>query len=186
MGNIVNLAGHKFGKLTYIESIGKGPKGFIWLCQCECGETTETPTNHRFVKKSCGCLGTGRTGEYKTTGLITCKIHGKVSEVVMSHKKWPICRLCWNIERNNKQAKQKRRSVEYAGGCCQLCGYDTYDGALEFHHLDPSKKDFQVNMTLRTWKTIKEEIDKCILLCANCHREVHAGLRSVNDVRNDE
>jgi len=81
------------------------------------------------------------------------------------------------------KAVQKRRekvrlmAVSYKGGCCQICGYDRCIEALEFHHLDPTQKDFGISYKgyTRSWEKVKEEANKCILLCANCHREVHAG-----------
>jgi predicted HNH restriction endonuclease len=80
-------------------------------------------------------------------------------------------------------AVQKRRekvrlmAVSYKGGRCQVCGYERCIEALEFHHLDPSQKDFGISYKgyTRSWEKVKEEIAKCILLCANCHREAHAG-----------
>jgi len=70
-------------------------------------------------------------------------------------------------------------SLEHKGKCCQICGYSRCPEALEFHHLDNSSKDFGISNKgyTRSWKKIKEELDKCILLCANCHREIHAGLQ---------
>lgn len=69
----------------------------------------------------------------------------------------------------------KRKAVEYKGGKCARCGYNKYIGALEFHHTNPKQKDFSVGAGghSRAWEKVKEELDKCILLCANCHREVH-------------
>ena len=66
-------------------------------------------------------------------------------------------------------------AVEYKGGCCSICGYDGCIEALEFHHIDPSEKDFGISSKgyTRSWERVKEEIDRCVLLCANCHREVH-------------
>jgi hypothetical protein len=66
-------------------------------------------------------------------------------------------------------------SVEYKGGKCSSCGYNKCIAALEFHHLDPSKKDFSISSSgnTRSWNKVKEELDKCVLLCSNCHREVH-------------
>ncbi len=58
-----------------------------------------------------------------------------------------------------------------------LCGYNKCKSALEYHHLDPSKKEFQLSKARsRSIDKIKQEIKKCVLLCANCHREVHAGI----------
>ena len=78
------------------------------------------------------------------------------------------------LRRNNL----KKMAIEYKGGCCQECGYDKAKTALEFHHLDPKKKDFGISSKghTRSWEKIKEELDKCILLCSNCHREIHEGL----------
>jgi hypothetical protein len=70
--------------------------------------------------------------------------------------------------------RQKRRAVEYLGGECQLCGYDRCIRALAFHHLDPTRKDFAVSHVTYKWERIREEVDKCILVCTNCHAELHA------------
>lgn len=69
-------------------------------------------------------------------------------------------------------------SLEYKGSKCERCGYNRCMEALEFHHIDPTKKDFNVSSRghTRSWKRVKEELDKCVLLCANCHRELHTEL----------
>lgn len=67
--------------------------------------------------------------------------------------------------------------VEYKGGKCCICGYQKCIGALDLHHRNENEKEFGLSargMT-RSWEKIKEEADKCVLLCANCHREIHAG-----------
>jgi len=70
-------------------------------------------------------------------------------------------------------------AIDHLGGQCSRCGYDRCGEALEFHHPDPSQKDFGISNRgyTRSWKAIREEIEKYVLLCANCHREVHAGLQ---------
>lgn len=70
----------------------------------------------------------------------------------------------------------KKRLIEYKGGKCQICGYNKCQDALEFHHLDPSKKDYNVSGGTKSFNTLKSEVDKCILVCANCHREIHSGI----------
>ncbi len=71
----------------------------------------------------------------------------------------------------------KKRFVDYLGGCCQLCGYDKYQGALEFHHKDPTQKDFHLSDNYsKPWEVVVKELDKCALLCSNCHKEVHGGI----------
>lgn len=74
--------------------------------------------------------------------------------------------------------KQKIKAVEYKGGKCVICGYNKCYEALHFHHLDPTKKDFGISKSGNTfiWDKLKEELDKCVCLCANCHAEVHAGI----------
>lgn len=69
----------------------------------------------------------------------------------------------------------KKWAVEYKGGKCERCGYNKCIVALDFHHLDPSQKDFTIsNRNVDwDWEVVKQEVDKCILLCANCHRELH-------------
>ena len=82
------------------------------------------------------------------------------------------------------KAVQKRRervrlmAVSYKGGRCQVCGYDRCVEALEFHRLDPTRKDFGISSKgyTRSWEKVRAEIDKCLLLCANCHREAHANM----------
>jgi 5-methylcytosine-specific restriction endonuclease McrA len=69
----------------------------------------------------------------------------------------------------------KESAVSYKGGCCQLCGYKRCISALHFHHINPHEKDFNISEK-SNWYDISHEIDKCILLCANCHAEVHAGM----------
>ena len=67
--------------------------------------------------------------------------------------------------------------IERAGGKCAICGYDRCIRALEFHHTNPDEKDFGISRTLtKNINTLKEEADKCILLCSNCHAEEHQRL----------
>lgn len=70
--------------------------------------------------------------------------------------------------------KLKLDAVAYKGGKCERCGYDKCNGAMTFHHTDPSIKDADWNrMRKWSWEKIKAELDKCEMLCANCHHEEH-------------
>jgi len=75
--------------------------------------------------------------------------------------------------------KQHRRNkkilaVLYKGGACERCGYKKSISAMDFHHRDPKEKDFAISRnTNLAWKRVKAELDKCMLVCANCHRELH-------------
>ena len=84
-------------------------------------------------------------------------------------------KVCNSCMVNRRRFKIKEKAVDYKGGCCEECGYSKCLQALDFHHLDQTKKDFVISGAhARSWQAIKEELDKCRLLCANCHREVHA------------
>ena len=79
---------------------------------------------------------------------------------------------------SKRRRKVKAMSIEYKGGKCQACGYDRCQAALELHHLDKSNKEFGIGDKgyTRSWDKVKTELDKCILLCANCHREIESGI----------
>lgn len=80
------------------------------------------------------------------------------------------------VARRRKELRAK--ALEYKGGKCSVCAYNKSARALGFHHLNPAKKDFGLSskgMT-RSWDRLKAELDKCVLLCANCHMEVHDGI----------
>lgn len=74
----------------------------------------------------------------------------------------------------NNRHNRKIKAVEYKGGQCEFCGYSRCLRALEFHHKDPTKKDFQISANPNiSWENMKIELDKCLLLCSNCHAEEH-------------
>ncbi len=75
----------------------------------------------------------------------------------------------------------KQKSLLYKGNKCLFCGYNKYNGALEFHHINSKTKIFGIGQKgyTRSWESVKNELDKCVLVCSNCHKEVHAGIRSV-------
>lgn len=80
------------------------------------------------------------------------------------------------IKAVHKRRKRVREmAVEYKGGMCARCGYNRCAEALEFHHTDLTKKDFGISARgyTRSWERVKKELDKCVMLCANCHREIH-------------
>lgn len=84
------------------------------------------------------------------------------------------CKTCLNTQVKLKQRDLKQEYVEYMGNCCTSCGYNKCLGALEFHHLDPNEKDFEISKSrYKSKDEVKKELDKCILLCSNCHKEAH-------------
>jgi len=91
-------------------------------------------------------------------------------------------RHCNSCLSNRRRFKKKRKAIEYKGGKCIVCGYSRCARALAFHHLDPLTKSFSISSNHgRKWATIQEELDKCVLLCQNCHAEVHEGIIDLDD-----
>ncbi|HAG27313.1 TPA: hypothetical protein DCG61_00805 [Patescibacteria group bacterium] len=80
-----------------------------------------------------------------------------------------------------KRKTIKERALQQLGGQCIYCGYSKYQGALEFHHKVATTKEFGIGQKghSRSWSKVLDELEKCILVCSNCHKEVHAGLRSI-------
>lgn len=84
------------------------------------------------------------------------------------------------VKKWRKNTKQKM--VESMGGKCQCCGYNRCNDALDLHHVNPLEKEFSFGSIIakpKKWDKITEELKKCILLCSNCHREIHANLISL-------
>jgi len=79
----------------------------------------------------------------------------------------------------------KDRMVAAMGGCCQICGYNKSTSALEFHHVNPDEKEnafgeFRANN--KRWLLLIEELRKCVMLCSNCHKEIHDGTTVLPEV----
>lgn len=87
----------------------------------------------------------------------------------------PFRRKYLNFRIAEQRRKLKLKAIEYKGGKCVRCGYDRCPAAMVFHHPDPNEKDFGIasNGKTRSFDKMKEELDKCVLLCMICHAEVH-------------
>lgn len=90
-------------------------------------------------------------------------------------KSFRVCNDCTNQKYIQRWIRLKLEAIEYLGGKCVKCDYNKFYGALEFHHKDPSGKDGDWNQ-IKKWSKEKriQELDKCLLLCSNCHKEIHA------------
>lgn len=83
-------------------------------------------------------------------------------------------------EQKNSYAKsshhrRKALGIAYLGGVCSVCGIKDDPCIYDFHHKDPAQKEYTITQRIR-WKSfdkIKRELDKCILVCSNCHRKLH-------------
>ncbi|MEK6850522.1 MAG: hypothetical protein AABX85_03025 [Nanoarchaeota archaeon] len=84
---------------------------------------------------------------------------------------------------SDRRRKIRFMALQHAGGKCIRCGYNKCPEVLEFHHKNPSEKKFGIgqNGLTRSWEKVKEEIKKCNLLCANCHREQHVEERQTKE-----
>ena len=107
----------------------------------------------------------------------------RLSKVIKHDKKKKFS----NTEAVESWRKRKKKAlVEYKGGKCQCCGYSKCIEALEFHHLDPNIKSFTISGKSKSFNSLKSEVDKCILVCSNCHKEIHAGLINIDTIINQK
>jgi len=85
-----------------------------------------------------------------------------------------ICKKCRNTEDLEKKRQYKQEAIDYLGGKCKVCGYDKCNQALEFHHLEMDEKSKEYE-SMKNWsfERKREELNKCILICCRCHREIH-------------
>lgn len=101
-------------------------------------------------------------------------------ENTYSHRKGnkiSYCKDCHNQYTVERLQKQKEKAVEYKGGACQICGYCLCVDALDFHHIDHTQKGFTISKHKgRDFKNLIPELDKCLLVCCRCHREIHSGV----------
>lgn len=73
-----------------------------------------------------------------------------------------------------RNRERKLMGIEYLGSKCQRCNGEFHPAIFEFHHKDPAEKEFSPSQALQqSWENFKMELDKCELLCANCHRMTH-------------
>lgn len=123
---------------------------------------------------------------HRTTVSAICKKIG-IEPIILKNHTCIVCSrsLGENLDNRTKcntcvtrlrRLRIKKKSVEYKGGACERCGYDKHLAALEFHHLDPTEKDFTITTSKHShsWVKIQAELDKCILLCSNCHGIEHS------------
>lgn len=184
----INRVGEHYGhwiikELDLEES--KKSKRITWKCECDCGcGTTKSLRWDALIQvKIGGCKNMTSSTEH---------ICPKCNKKFFMKKNATTRKFCYDCmpETGHSGAQYrkfyKQWGVEYKGSKCQCCGYNNCLDALEFHHLNPNEKDFNIsdrNLTY-DWEKIKNELDKCILVCANCHREIHAGIKQIKEVKN--
>ena len=179
-GRVYNCQKQEDAKIKYskgfkIIRITKNQKTKVFLVhRLVAGLFLENPLNYRFV-----IFKDGNKNNCNATNLLwSPTLHNLSEEEQLKHLR----------KRNVKKVLDRRKrikeqAVEYKGGSCIICGYNRCISALEFHHLNPIEKDFSISEKYTiNWKEIKLELDKCILVCANCHREIEAGLINLEKI----
>ena len=135
-----------------------------------------------------GVNGVKENGQYKfcpkcETVLPINEYYNKSTKKYIKINGFGYCKSCINKSTVERQRRLKQQCIDYKGGSCAICGYDKYPGALEFHHVNPKDKDFTISrFKNRKFELIKDELDKCVLLCSNCHKEVEGGVKKVGPV----
>jgi transposase-like protein len=119
----------------------------------------------------------GTRGKDPDRKVMTCARHGDTLFWLETRGTYR-CLRCRSEAVARRRRKLKEILVADAGGCCSVCGYDRYIGALQFHHRDGAAKDFGLadRGLTRSLEAVRTEASKCILLCANCHSEVEGGI----------
>ena len=155
-------------KKTLISLLGKGYK--VNHIGVELGKSNSTV---RYWLKKHGLKASGGVPGQTCN---TCDKH-KSFDSFRFHKArdkyYKKCKACENKTALLYRRETKEKMVVYKGGKCEKCGYNKSLNALEFHHVNPDEKDTRLNSVKNFTSKIREELDKCQLLCANCHREVH-------------
>jgi hypothetical protein len=110
-----------------------------------------------------------------------CHRHGETEFAIVGSEHLARCKACRAEAVARRRRRVKEILVEEAGGSCHLCGYDRCIAALHFHHRDPSTKTFGVAARgiTRAIEQVRAEVEKCVLLCSNCHAEVEAGVATL-------
>lgn len=182
MPKALDLTNKIFGNLKAISKAPSKSGKTYWKCECLlCGNIKDIQTSHLTsgASQSCGCqqIIFGKASIEKKCILCGEKFTANV----------PNRQYCYDCSPSGlkpsdalrfKKRKLKHILITYKGGKCQLCGYDKCEGALQFHHRNPEEKEFgladiNLNDSNFSLKNLLTEVDKCDLLCANCHAEQH-------------
>lgn len=123
------------------------------------------------------CLECSPFGKRNTKKLILndkCMCKKCDREFVYNRKRGDSRNLCASCKTAIRREKTKKEAVDFLGGKCIICGYNKYPQAIVFHHKDPKQKEYSISEhNGRSFKTIKKEVEKCVLMCIRCHIEWH-------------
>jgi hypothetical protein len=109
--------------------------------------------------------------------MLVCRRHGRSLFQVDGRGTFR-CLKCRGEAVIRRRRRVKELLVKEAGGACEICGYDRYLGALQFHHRDPAEKSFGLSEGgfTKSLEKLRLEARKCVLLCSNCHAETEGGI----------
>lgn len=181
----LDLTNKEFGYLKALKRAPNRGKKTYWTCVCTlCGRKKDIQTCHLTSGeiKSCGCLLAENSNKNQNfIDELICPICGQ--SFIPNNGNRRYCYDCSPIGLTSAERlklldrKLKHTLVSYKGGKCESCGYNKCEGALQFHHKNPKEKDFTIaNINFGgqfNLETLLREVDKCELLCANCHAEKH-------------
>lgn len=109
---------------------------------------------------------------------VVCSVCGRCYMYFKNRRAGHTKTKCNSCMANIRRWSIKNKMLLYKGSKCSVCGYSKCLSALEFHHTDSKEKNFGLSgFHCLVWSRIKEELDKCVLLCSNCHRELHQKIR---------
>ena len=100
-----------------------------------------------------------------------CEKHGH-TEFTYSSKYKIKCIKCQSVRKSLRKNRNRQELLKLHGSKCSVCSYDKCSSALQFHHIDPSEKEFEISESAYSLENLISEAKKCVLLCANCHAEV--------------
>ena len=178
MGKIKDRVGERYGHWIVREfdeekTLSSGKT--YWICECDCGcgtkKSIRTDALYQVIVGGCDNMVMSQP-----------KICARCGESFFPKKQAKTRRYCYQCvpEESNEPTSIRRIikqwGLEYKGDKCCICGYNKCQEALEFHHIDESKKSFSLSDhgIKLDWPLIQQELDKCVVVCANCHREIHA------------
>jgi transposase len=164
------LVEHGMSIAAIAEAVGRS-KGTVRYWLSRAGLTTRGAAGRRMREQARAAKLAGHA-----TLVLFCARHGE-SEFCLEGRGYYRCKRCRSEAVTRRRRKVKSILVAEAGGACESCGYDECPAALEFHHLVPAEKSFELSRrgVTRSIASARAEASKCVLLCANCHAAVGVG-----------
>ena len=123
-------------------------------------------------------LSTLNKVHYRRPAIHKCKECGETNPSLFYKYNKNLCKKCKDSYNGARRMENRKKLNAWKEQGCVLCGYNKCTEALEFHHIDSESKDKRISKSLVAllWSQVEEELRKCVVLCSNCHREVHASI----------